>query len=70
MSRNLRDGRLLLTLSDLGGVAGAGARLEGGRAGEVARDHAIGAKLMVLALVAGAAASLVNIVKPDRGSLA
>ncbi len=28
---------------------------------------AIGAKLMVLALVAGAGASLVNIVKPDRG---
>lgn len=31
-------------------------------------DGAIGAKLMVLALVAGAGASLVNIVKPDRGA--
>lgn len=31
---------------------------------------AIGAKLMVFALVAGAVASLVNIVKPDRGQLA
>ena len=29
---------------------------------------AIGAKLMVLALIAGAGASLVNIVKPDRGA--
>ncbi len=28
---------------------------------------AIGAKLMVLALVAGAGASLVNIIKPDTG---
>ena len=30
-------------------------------------NGAIGAKLMVLALVAGAGASLVNIIKPDRG---
>jgi len=30
-------------------------------------NGAIGAKLMLLALVAGAGASLVNIVKPDRG---
>lgn len=32
------------------------------------KDGAIGAKLMLLAMVAGAGASLVNIVKPDRGA--
>ena len=33
------------------------------------KDGAIGAKLMLLAMLAGAGASLVNIVKPDRGAV-